>query len=125
LSTISGTSVGEFRKQGYLKAIQNKSKSNESIIINIDDYESFESILNKYLKNKYIDAILAADELSAIYTMNILQQNGLKIPSDCSVIGFNDGTLAKYSMPSLTTVNQHAEAIGRTATSTLIDRIEN
>jgi len=123
LSTISQTSVSESRKKGYCKALLDNNYNNPHII-NIPNYEDFEVILADNLKKDKIDGILAADQFSAVCAMNIIQKNGLKVPEDVSVIGFTDSLLAKHTLPSLTTVSQNSEEMGKIAIKTLIDRIE-
>ena len=36
--------------------------------------------------------------------MTLLQENGVRIPEDMSVIGFDDGHIARYIYPRLTTI---------------------
>ncbi len=124
LSTISQTSVSESRKKGYCKALKDNNFNNLQII-NIPNYEDFESILSNNLDKNKIDGILAADQFSAVCAMNIIQKRGLNVPVDISVIGFTDSLLAKHTLPSLTTVSQNAEEMGKLAIKTLIDRIES
>lgn len=86
LSTIFDTSVDEQRQAGYLSAIA--ARDLQSRILHIKRYESFEENLVQLLKTSPVDAILAADELSAICAMRIAIQNGYRIPEEISVIGF-------------------------------------
>jgi LacI family transcriptional regulator len=118
LSTISGTSVGEKRKMGYMGGLKNKGK--ESCILNIENYNSFEKLLLEQLKKSKVDGIVAADELSAITTIKYALKNSYKIPEDISVIGFTNGILAENYVPSLTVVDQQAKEQGTIAASTLI-----
>lgn len=122
LSTIHGTSVGERRSLGYLEAI--KENHLEEIIVNIDNYLSFEDILLDVLKNSGVDGVVAADELSAVSVMRYAIKNNYRIPQDISVIGFTNGVLGENFVPSLTTVEQHAEEQGSIAADILIKRIE-
>ncbi len=50
---------------------------------------------------------------------------GIRVPEDVSVIGFDDITGAAYGIPSLTTVRQPLEEMGRLAAATLLERIKN
>ncbi|AHD05361.1 substrate-binding domain-containing protein [Paenibacillus larvae] len=52
-----------------------------------------------------------------------IQDAGLKVPDDISVIGFNDITIARYVSPSLTTIKLYSEFIGETALDLLLERI--
>jgi LacI family transcriptional regulator len=122
LSTISGTSVGEKRKMGYLDGIKNTGI--HSCILNIENYNSFEKLLLQQLQNIKADGIVAADELSAISTIKYALKNSFKIPEDISVIGFTNGVLAENYVPSLTVVDQQAKEQGIIAVNTLIKRLE-
>lgn len=68
-------------------------------------------------------AIFAANDLSAFGVMAALQEQGLKIPQDMSIVGFDDVPAALHVHPALTTVRQPMEAIGRAAVSTLLSQI--
>ncbi len=126
LSTITKTSVSEMRKEGYVQAMHLEAACRcDPTIIEINHYDLFEDILITAMQSQRIDAILAADELSAVRTINLLQSNGFKIPDDIAVIGFTNGQMAQYSNPPLTTVSQHAEKIGEEAVKVLVKRILN
>lgn len=56
------------------------------------------------------DAIFAGTDLIAIGAMRALQDAGLQVPGDVSVVGFDDMPLAAYVTPALTTVQQNAES---------------
>jgi LacI family transcriptional regulator len=122
LSTISGTSVGEKRKMGYMDGLRNTGIQN--CILNIENYNSFEKQLLQLLENIKVDGIVAADELSAISTIKYALKNSYKIPEDISVIGFTNGVLAENYVPSLTVVDQQAKEQGIIAVNTLIKRLE-
>lgn len=124
LSTIYGTNVGNIREKGYRDAIAAKSGNVLPLVLNIGNYDDFERKLTEHIKMHQTDAILTADELSAVYAMQTVQMHGYAIPKDVSIIGFTNGSMAKSSLPSLTTVSQHAENIGKTAVQTIIKRIE-
>jgi LacI family transcriptional regulator len=68
-------------------------------------------------------AIFAANDLCAFGVMSALQEQGLKIPDDMSVVGFDDVPAASHVHPALTTVRQPMEAIGQAAVSTLLAQI--
>jgi LacI family transcriptional regulator len=53
----------------------------------------------------------------------VLRREGLKVPSDIAVAGFDDIPLAQYVAPSLTTVHQPFYRLGETAAELLIARI--
>jgi len=69
-------------------------------------------------------ALFAYNDISALGAMRAFQEAGRRVPEDVSVIGFDDVSLASFSVPTLTTVRQPLLKMGRIAAQTLIDRIE-
>ncbi|MEO1202744.1 MAG: LacI family DNA-binding transcriptional regulator [Pseudomonadota bacterium] len=65
------------------------------------------------------DAVFAVTDLLAIGAMRALQDAGLSVPDDVSVVGFDDVPLAAYVSPPLTTVQQNT----RLASEALVDGI--
>ncbi len=125
VSPINNTSVGVERVRGYHKALEDcQIPTISAEILIIEDYKKFSNSFNTYIENNKIDGVLAADELSAIYTMNLVIGKGLKVPEDVSIIGFTDGILSENSNPPLTTIDQHGIELGEVATKKLIERLQ-
>ena len=74
---------------------------------------------------RYFSALFAYNDLSAIGAIWAFQEAGKRVPQDISVVGFDDVPLAMFSNPTLTTIRQPLEEMGRIAARTLIQRIEN
>jgi LacI family purine nucleotide synthesis repressor len=86
-------------------------------------------------------AVLAADKIAAMDTrptavfcfndtmalglMSRLQQKGINIPQDMSVIGYDNIELAEYFSPPLTTVHQPKRRVGKNAFEILLERIKD
>ena len=66
-------------------------------------------------KKKKFTAVLAFDDLKALGALRALAKGGVKVPEQCSVIGFDDVPLSALAAPSLTTVRQPLEAMGNLA----------
>jgi LacI family repressor for deo operon, udp, cdd, tsx, nupC, and nupG len=69
-------------------------------------------------------AIFSMNDEMAIGAMQTLKNQGIRIPEDISVTGFDDIAYAKYSDPSLTTISQPAEEMGKMAMDMLLKVIE-
>ena len=68
-------------------------------------------------------AILAFDDMTAFGAIRALTKAGLRVPEQCSVIGFDDvATCALYS-PPLTTIRQPMQTMGATAVGIVVDGI--
>lgn len=124
LSTLFSTSVGKERERGYGDAVMDFKKDRKPRILHTT-LDELEKDFSGFLDTHKIDGVLAADELTAIYAMNVLRSKGKKIPEDVSVIGFTDGVLAKNYYPALTTVNQQAQSIGRAAVLAALKNLED
>jgi LacI family transcriptional regulator len=74
-------------------------------------------------RKKRFTALLAFDDMTALGAVRGLARSGLKVPEDCSVVGFDDVIPAGLSVPSLTTVRQPMEALGRTAVEIIMDGV--
>jgi LacI family transcriptional regulator len=69
-------------------------------------------------------ALLAYDDVTALGAMRALKNRGLRVPEDCSVVGFDDVAQASLSLPSLTTVRQPMEAMGSMSVGMMLDAIK-
>ena len=68
-------------------------------------------------------AIFAGDDMMGIGALRAAAERNISVPRDCSIIGFDDIELGRFTFPSLSTVGQSVRALGDTAAQTLIDRI--
>jgi DNA-binding LacI/PurR family transcriptional regulator len=75
-------------------------------------------------RHKPFTALFAYNDISAIGAVRALQEHGLRVPQDVSVIGFDDIPSAAFHTPSLTTVRQPLTRMGAVAAESLLERIE-
>lgn len=79
----------------------------------------------KVLKQKEITALFCGNDQMAIGAYRGIQELGLKIPDDISVIGYDGLEITDYLVPALTTVQQPIYDIGYTAAKFLLENIGN
>jgi DNA-binding LacI/PurR family transcriptional regulator len=70
-------------------------------------------------------AILAMSDVLAIGALQAAAELGVAVPTELSVVGFDDSPAAGIATPPLTTVAQPHEEKGRLATELLLDAIEH
>lgn len=70
-------------------------------------------------------ALFCENDEMAIGALKRIKEAGLQVPTDISVAGFDDISMAAYCDPPLTTVEQPAEDFGRHAVHMLVALIEN
>ncbi|GEM_PF-1491170 len=74
-------------------------------------YLGARQLLEKHLPR--IDAIMAYDDPVAMGAIKYLSDNGIRVPEDVAVVGFDNQPEAEYSIPSLTSIHQPVDEIGR------------
>lgn len=72
-----------------------------------------------------ITAVFALNDLMALGVINQLRAEGISVPEQVSVVGFDDIAAGKYSNPALTTIRQPVLELGTSATARLIDALES
>lgn len=70
-------------------------------------------------------AIFCSNDMMAIGLYRAISEQGLRIPEDVAVIGFDDIDLSYYFNPPLTTIEQPKTEIGQAAVSLLLERIKD
>jgi DNA-binding LacI/PurR family transcriptional regulator len=69
-------------------------------------------------------AIFAANDEMALGVIHGLHENGIRVPEDISVVGFDDLPMSRHFLPPLTTVRQDFHALGLRAMEVLQASIE-
>jgi DNA-binding LacI/PurR family transcriptional regulator len=72
-----------------------------------------------------VTAVLAFDDLTALGVVRGLTCAGLRIPGDCSVVGFDEVLPAVVSTPDVTTIRQPMKEMGLRAAEWVLDAIES
>ena len=70
-------------------------------------------------------ALMAYDDMTAFGAVRALSKAGIKVPGDCSVVGFDDVSPSALLVPSLTTVRQPLEAMGAAAVNIVVDTLNS
>lgn len=75
-------------------------------------------------KNKPFTALFAFNDISAIGAIRAVQEVGLRVPEDVSILGFDDVYAAAFHNPALTTIRQPLFEMGKLAAQTLFKRLD-
>jgi DNA-binding LacI/PurR family transcriptional regulator len=70
-------------------------------------------------------AVLAFDDLTALGVMRGLMQAGVRVPEECSVVGFDDVLPASVATPAVTTIGQPLKEMGLLASEWVMDAIRS
>lgn len=114
------------RMAGYQMALEQAGvKMDDSIIY--EGNQKYESGIKgaEYLLSKGVTAIFAMNDLMATGAYKAILAQGLKIPEDISVMGYDDITISELLDPPLTTIIQPRIEMGQVAATMLIHQIKN
>lgn len=121
-------SSSQDRLSGYINMLKKYDiPYNEGLVVTAETssikggYKAMSEIMGKDVKPT---AVFITNDLLAVGAMKAVQEKGLKIPDDISVVGFDDIPLSEYNNPPLTTVRQPAFQKGVEATKMLIQYLE-
>jgi LacI family transcriptional regulator len=69
-------------------------------------------------------AVLCSNDMTAMGVMRKAYEEGIQIPADLSVIGFDDIRLAQFILPALTTVQMSQAELARLAFNALLTELQ-
>ena len=113
------------RRAGYLATMKDLGLERHARIIPGDFTEAagVEAVEELLAGRAIPTALFTANDLSAIGALDRLEQAGLSVPDDVSLVGYDNTALAGLHHISLTTVDQPREEMGRVAFKSLVDRL--
>ena len=98
----------------------------ESVIINcghtIED--GYQAALQLLRRSPRVTAVITINDLLAIGVLRAAADLNIRIPSQLSVVSYDDITIANYLIPRLTTVSKEPVKFGREAMKLLLARIQ-
>lgn len=117
--------AGRLRLQGLLEVLAEKGVQPASGYMTphwlpADGYQFMQDILSKGVP----DAIVTFNDRLAMGAYQAMQEGGLRIPDDVSVVSFDDASIAGWLRPGLTTFALPHRLMGKRAADLLIDSIE-
>jgi len=113
----------QLRERGYRDALAAAHAGIDEDLIRLGAYDaaiSAKSARELLTADQRPTAIFAANDISAIATLAVAAELGLRVPEDLSVVGFDNIPESALGRPPLTTVDQPIREMGRRAIELLI-----
>lgn len=113
-----GLQSAEERERGYREALGNAGITFDPELIRVGGYrqETAEGAARELLTlPEPPTAIFAANDITAIRTMQVAAELGLRVPEDLSVVGFDNVPESALAEPPLTTIEQPLQEMGADA----------
>lgn len=115
------------RLEGYKAALSEFNiPYNENLVVDVEPNYEIGISLGRSISNKEFDAtaVFTTADIMAIGIMEGVKLNGMIVPNDLSIIGFDNLLPSIYATPKLTTISQDIEAKATIAVNLLIEYIE-
>ncbi len=122
------TRIFKNRIRGFIDALQkHKLPFDDKLILECDlTLEDGRAKMQQILQyNELPDAVYAASDYAALGALQVLQEHHIKVPQEIALAGFGDEAFTSLVTPSITTIKQHSDKIGKIAADTFLERIEN
>ncbi|MEH7416266.1 substrate-binding domain-containing protein [Neobacillus drentensis] len=119
---------GVHRLKGFIRAHSMYNiQLNPDLIISYDkDFKVLESARSLFQKKEERpSAIVCYNDELAIKLLDVINQTGLKVPEEVSLLSFDDSYLARVTQVKLTSLKYSKVEMGRAAAEMLINKIEN
>ena len=116
------------RYQGYCEALDEAGITPDPALVMEGDFmpSGGQSCASKLLAvEERPTAIFAANDLMAYGVLTAVEQSGLRVPEDLSIVGFDDIPLSAHARPALTTVQQPFYEMGQRAIELLLSLLES
>ena len=96
----------------------------ENVIYSDLSEESGELIVQKLIKMKNRpDGLFVSNDSCAASCINFLKQEGIKVPADIAVVGFNNDMISRLMEPKLSTINYPGFEMGEVAMKSIVNHL--
>ncbi len=118
--------IKDLRQRAFESILQEKGLLKEEYIflssrfLVSDGYECMKQLIRNEQRPS---ALFVASDAMAIGAIRAAHEAGMKVPSDISIVSFNDVEMAAFTQPAITTVKVYTEEMGRTAVKLILDQL--
>ena len=124
ITGVQGRADAQERYQGYLDAHREAGVTPDPELVVTGDFTDMQGLaaMQQLLHSgKPFTAVFCANDESALGARLALYQQGLQVPQDVSLVGFDDLPTSSFMTPPLTTVRQPVYEVGLYAAHTLLN----
>ncbi|HWI90043.1 MAG TPA: LacI family DNA-binding transcriptional regulator [Flavisolibacter sp.] len=115
------------RYKGYRDALfDNGIEFDESLLIvgDLSEKAGIDAAMKMLKISPLPDGAFITNDFVAAVCMRTLKENGISIPNDIAIVGFNNDAIGKLIEPALTTINYPGEDVGEIAARNLINHLK-
>lgn len=126
LAFLGDTGVPEFadRHIGFHRVIAAVAGADEIVLpLHLTDQDAYEEMARFLSTHSAPDGIFAASDVIAMSAMRAIHDQGLRVPQDVSIVGYDDVSIAAHTVPPLTTIRQDVTRGARMLVDLLMRRL--
>ena len=126
IAGIQNTSTSQNRERGFSARLAERGVTNWQRAQGAYTYETGYSATQELLAQApYPDAIFCANDIMALGAIDAIRAQGLSVPDDISVIGFDDIPMARWGAYQLTTISQEVDTMIAQTIDLMQEKIES
>jgi DNA-binding LacI/PurR family transcriptional regulator len=113
--------------EGYRRALEEHNVPYDQALMrqgNFDEESGYAAIRELLAIDEVPTAVFIGSDMVAMGALRALQEEGVSVPHDLAIVGFDDITAARFITPALTTVHVPTFGLGWSAAELLIRIIE-
>ena len=121
-------SISQLRCNGYLAALRGNGVAFDETLLaetggSYAMEDAYAAVSRLVQAGKDFTALFTISDTMAMAALKALTDHGRQVPRDCSVIAIDGLSMSEYLVPTLTTMVQPAEEMGRQAVAILLDML--
>lgn len=122
----SGMTSAGIRHRGYRNAMQRLGLPDRTVQVHhgYTEESGAEAAAALLTADAFPTAVMASNDHAAVGFIHACLQQGLRIPQDVSVTGFDDSAIAQHSYVQLTTARQDGQQMAEAAVAACVSRIK-
>jgi len=115
----------KMRENGYRRAVEEASLQSHIIRVRAVDYTEACSVIQDCIRNGSMHRVFVCpNDMMALGVINTLRNNGISVPSECAVTGFDNVIFSSVSSVAITTVEQNIKRIAEKSFRLLIGMLD-
>lgn len=119
-------SIYKERLRGYREALEQYGLPFDEALVIPSDLQLEDgrrSMMQLLTLDQKPDGVFSASAMGILGAMQVLKENGYKIPEDVTLVGFSNEAFTSFTEPALSTVEQHSMRIGNAAAEIFLQEI--
>lgn len=128
INGLNNTQTSSHKLDGFQRAMNEAGIEIDPKLMDHAGYSGiggYNAMKRIWARSQEATAVITALDILAVGVYHFFRDQGICVPEDVSVTGYEDGLLSEHMIPRLTSVNTKKMELGRQASRILVNRIEN